>query len=161
MSAGTGGTLARSPSYDPRAARRLLLVLALAFVPWTVILGPDLTFVFPFGLVNDNPWFLVRIDDYLRLSGYGRFAYIDAWVIGAVLYAVALLSALLGVLGVEDRRLTAGLLVFAGVSQFPLALGFSRRLDYVALPVGSVLLLAAAWWLYWPAVRAWVGTRVE
>ncbi|WP_254537936.1 TIGR04206 family protein [Halomarina litorea] len=150
-----------SPGFDPRAARRLLLLVALAFVPWTVILGPDLTLVFPFGLVNDNPWFLVRVDDYLRLSSYGRFAFIDAWLIGAGLYAVALLSALGGVAGVEDRRLTGGLLVFAGVSQFPLALGFSRRTGYVGLPVGSLFLLAAAWWLYWSDVRAWVGARVE
>ena len=153
------GVDAQSIEYDRRAVRRLLLVVAFAFVPWTVILGPARTFVFPFGLFSDDPWFLVPVHDYLRLSAYGRFAYIDAWLIGAGLYLVAVLSALVGVLGVEDRRLTGGLLALAGVSQFPLAAGFSRRLGYVAVPVGSVLLIVAAWWLYWPDVRAWVGAR--
>lgn len=146
---------------DRSALRRLLVVLALGVVPWTVVLGPDRTFVFPFGLLNDNPWFLVWVHDYLRLSPYGRFAAIDAWLIGAALYGVAVASALVGLTGHEDGRLTGGLLVLAGLSQFPLAVEFSRRLGYVALPVGSVLLLAAAWWLYWSEVRAWVGARTE
>jgi uncharacterized protein (TIGR04206 family) len=143
------------------ALRRLAVVVALGLVPWTVIAGVDLTFVLSFGLLNDNPWYLVALPDYLQFSQYGRSAAIEAWLVGVGIYAAALASALAGVAGWDDRRLTGGLLVLAGVSQFPLAWAFSRRPDVVALPVGSVLLLVAAWWLYWPAVAAWVGDRTE
>ena len=146
---------------DRAALVRLLVLLALAFVPWTLVAGRSLTFVFPFGLLDSDPWFFVRVDDYLRFSRGGRFAYIDAWLIGSVLYALALVSALFGTVGFEDRRLTAGLLVVAAMSQFPLAVGFSRRPEYVGVPLGSVLLLAAAWWFYGRDVRAWVGARTE
>ena len=136
-------------------------MLALGIVPWTVVAGSDLTYVFPFGLLNDDPWSLVWVHDYLRFSPYGRSAAIESWLIGAGIYVGALASALGGVVRREDRRLTGGLLVLAGVSQFPLVQAFSRRPGVLAVPVGSVLLLVAAWWLYWPAVVAWVGERTE
>jgi len=150
--AGRSGPL--PAAVDPAGVRRLLAVAAAGVVPWTVVVGPDLTLVFPFGLVNDNPWFLVNALDYLRLTPGGRAAYIDAWLIGAALYGVALALAALGTVDVEDPRLTGGLLVCAALSQFPLAAGFTRRIGYVAVPVGSVLLLGVAWRWYWPAVGA-------
>ncbi|MFD1512430.1 TIGR04206 family protein [Halomarina rubra] len=143
------------------AVRRFAVVLALGLVPWTVVAGRDLTFVFPFGLLNDDPWFLVTVPEYLQYSRYGRAAAIDSWLVGAGVYTGALVSALAGLSGWDDRRLTGGLLVVAGVSQFPLAQWFSLRPGIVAVPVGSVLLLVAAWWHYWPAYREWVAERVE
>lgn len=150
-----GGSSESAPiAVDSAGLGRLLAVLAVGVVPWTVVVGTDLTLVFPFGLVSDDPWFLVSATDYLRLTPGGRAAHIDAWLIGAALYGVAVGLAALGALtGVEDPRLTGGLLVCAAVSQFPLAAGFTRRVGYVALPVGSLLLLGVAWWWYWPAIR--------
>ena len=144
-----------------RALRRFLVVVALGFVPWTLVAGSDLTYVFPFGLLNDDPWTLVWVHDYLRFSRYGRSAAIESWLLGVGVYVGALASALGGVAGREDRRLTAGLLVVAGVSQFPLVEAFSRRPGTLALPVGSLLLVVAAWWLYGPAVAEWVAERSE
>ncbi|MFC5969881.1 TIGR04206 family protein [Halomarina salina] len=144
-----------------RALGRLLVVLGLGVVPWTVVAGVDLTFVFPFGLLNDDPWTLVTLPDYLRLSVYGRSAAIESWLVGAGIYVGAVASALAGVAGWDDRRLTGGLLVLAALNQFPLAYAFSRRPGTLAVPFGSVLLLIAAWWLYWPAVIEWVDERTE
>jgi len=149
-----------SLAFDRAGGRRLLAVAAAGLVPWTAVLGADLTLVFSFGLVNADPWFLVTVLDYLRFTPGGRTAYIDAWLLGAALYGVALGLAVLGTVDLEDPRLTGGLLVCAAVSQFPLVVGFSRRLGYVALPLGSLLLLAVAWWCYWPVVRARAGRTV-
>ncbi|WP_368280394.1 TIGR04206 family protein [Halomarina oriensis] len=139
----------------------MLVVLALGVVPWTVVAGRDLTVVFAFGLLNDDPWSLVWLPDYLRFSSYGRSAAIEAWLVGVGIYAAAVVSALAGVVGWDDRRLTGGLLVLAGVSQFPLAWSFTRRPDTLGLPVGSLLLLVAAWWYYWPAFTTWLDERAD
>ena len=144
-----------------RAARRFLVAFALGLVPWTVLVAADPTFVFAFGLLNADTRSLVWVHDDLRLSPYGRSAAIDSWLVGAGVYVAALASALGGVHGREDRRLTGGVLVVAGVSQVPLVGAFSRRPGTLALPFGSALLLVAAWWLYWPAVAAWAGERTE
>jgi uncharacterized protein (TIGR04206 family) len=146
---------------DASGARRLLVVLALGLVPWTIAVGVDWTFVLPFGLVNSDPWALVWLDDYLRFSPFGRYQAIETYVLGVGVYAGALLSALGGAFGVEDRRLTGGLLVVAGVAQFPLVGLYWRLSGPDAVPVGSLLLVLAAWRLYWPAVEEWIDERVE
>ena len=56
-------------------------------------------------------------------------------------------SAVVGVvLDREDRRVTAGLLVLAGLTQLSLAYGFSRQPGRFAVPLGTVLCLAVVWW---------------
>lgn len=64
----------------------------------------------------------------------------------AVLWLLALVSASLG--SHEDRRVTDGLLALAGLSQLVFAVGFWTAEGYVALPIGTVLLLGLAWWDY-------------
>jgi uncharacterized protein (TIGR04206 family) len=136
------------------APRRLSLLLALALVPWTMVLGGVLTLVFPFGLVNTTPLHLTSLLDYLRFTG--GFAalpgFLRAWPTSVLLYLGALASAFGGVFGHEDRRVTGGLLALTGITHLGLAVGFSR-VGRLAVPVAPVLALALAWWLYWPAVR--------
>lgn len=141
---------------DASAARRFLVLVALGVLPWTVLVGESLTLVFAFGLLNTNPLHLTTLYDYLfRFTG--GFAalptYLRAWPVSVLLYLGSLVSALSGVVWREDLRVTGGLLALAGVSHVSLAVGLSRGIGRMALPTGTVLLLAVAWWLYWPALR--------
>lgn len=135
------------------AWRRLLVVVALGLLPWTVITSPGTaTLVFPFGLLDVTSGHLVRIDEYLRFTGGQVAPFLRAWPIGVVLYGGTLLSAVSGVFGRENARLTSGLLVVTAVSQLPLLASVSRRMGYLGLPVGIVLMVVVAWWL-WPLMR--------
>ncbi len=134
------------------APRRLLAVVVFGVVPWTILSGGVFTLIFPFGLVNTTPLHLTTLLDYLRLTG--GFAalpeFLRAWPTSVLLYSGALASAVGGVLGREDRRVTGGLLVLAGITHLGLAVGFLRT-GRLALPLGPFLAFALAWWLYWPA----------
>ncbi|MDS0221087.1 TIGR04206 family protein [Haloarcula sp. S1AR25-5A] len=139
--------------HGPR--RRLVAVVIAGLVPWTaVLIGTELTLVFSFGLFNTNPPELLPVYDYfLRFTG--RLPqFIESWGSGVLLYVFALSSAVAGVVWREDVRLTALALAGAGLSQIPVFLGFNRRLNYVAVPVGSLVLLAVVWWYYLPAIRS-------
>jgi len=135
------------------ARRRLGAVACLGVVPWTVlVIGGELTLVLPLGLVNTDPLQFVSIYDFFfRFTGTLP-QFIQSWGTGVALYTVALASAVSGVLWREDPRITLLSLVGAALSQLGVFLGFNRRLGYVALPVGTALLLAVAWWYYWPLV---------
>ena len=137
--------------------KRLLAVFALLAVPWTVLsLGDEYTLVFGFGLFNTNPPQLVTIYEYLFRFTAGLATlpdYLLAWPTSLLLYCGALASALGGVFGFEDRRVTAGLLVFAGFTQISVAFGLSRALGRLAIPLGTGVLWVVAWWFYWPALR--------
>ncbi|MFC7075955.1 TIGR04206 family protein [Haloarcula halophila] len=140
--------------------RRLIAVLAVGVLPWTVlVIGGELTVLFTFGLFNTNPPAVVSIYDYFYRFTQGLPAFIEAWRSGVVLYLLALASAVSGVVWREDERITALALVGAGLTQVSVFLGFNRRIGYVALPVGTVLLLAVAWWYYWPLVAPASGGR--
>lgn len=139
--------------HGPR--RRLGAVVAAGVVPWTVLLiGQELTLVFSFGLFNTNPPELLSVYSYFFRFTATLPQFIESWGSGVLLYLFALLSAVAGVVWREDVRLTALALAGSGLSQIPVFLGFNRRLNYVALPVGTVVLLAVVWWCYVPAVRA-------
>jgi len=140
---------------DRGPRRRLIAVVVAGLVPWTVVLiGAELTLVFSFGLFNTNPPELLSVYSYfVRFTGVLP-QFIESWGSGVLLYAFALASAVAGVVWREDVRLTALALAGAGLSQIPVVLGFNRRLNYVAVPVGSIVLLAVAWWYYLPAIRA-------
>lgn len=137
------------------ARRRFLVLLVLSLFPWTVLIGESLTFVFSFGLLNTRPFHLTTLYEYLRFTGgfAALPAFLRAWPVSVLLYLASLASALGGVLGREDPRVTGGLLALAGVSHVSLAVGLSRGIGRVAVPIGTVLLLAVAWWLYWPQIR--------
>jgi len=135
--------------------RRLAVVALLGLLPWTVlIIGSELTLVLPAGLVNTNPLQFVSIYDFFFRYTQGVPSFIESWRTGVVLYLGALASALSGVVWREDPRITALALVGAALSQVGVFLGFNRRLGSVALPVGTVAILAVVWWYYWPLFTA-------
>lgn len=140
------------------ARRRLLLVLLVGLLPWTVVVTNGFwTLLHPLGLFNFSPtrgWSFVFLTDYLFVRTRGLPEFILAWPTGVVVYVVALVSAALGLVDHEDRRLTAGLLVLAGLTQLSVASGFGRRTGYVAVPVATIAMPLLVWWVYWPALRA-------
>jgi uncharacterized protein (TIGR04206 family) len=139
----------------PAARRDLVALLALAAVPWSVqvfVVG-EFTFLFPWGLFNTNPLHVTTIWDFLFRYTVGLPNYILAWPLGVVLWLAAVASAALGAaIGREDPRVTAGLLVLAGVTQLSVAVSFSVQPTRTAYPTGTVALWAVAWWRYWPRI---------
>lgn len=133
---------------------RLAVLVALAAVPWTVILaGGRPTLVFPFGLLDAGSMRLVLLHDlFARGGGLPRTP--GLLPASVLLYLGALASATAGLAGREDRRVTGGLLVLAGLAHLGVAFSLRHRPRYVAVPAGPVLLLAAAWWLYGRDLRA-------
>ncbi len=143
--------------------RALAALLALAVVPWTVLASDGgVGFVFAWGLANPAPPHVVTLPDYLfRLSGgpVGLPERLLAWPVSVLLYLGAVASAAGGrVFGREDRRVTGGLLVLAGLSHLAFALGTART-GLTPIPVGPVLLWAVAWWAYGGELRAIAGPR--
>lgn len=133
--------------------RRLAAVVLAGVVPWTVlVIGTEFTLVFTFGLFNTNPPQLLPVYDFFFRYTDGLPSFIEAWATGVLLYGLALASALSGLRWREDPRITLLSLVGAGLSQVGVFLGFDRRLGYTAIPLGTVVLLAVAWWYYWPLV---------
>ncbi len=138
-----------------RQWRRPIAYALLGLLPWSVVVAPNATtLVFAGGLVSPSPLYITDLFSYLFVHTRGLPAFLLAWPIGVGMYALALFSALSGtVWNREDRRLTGGLLVVVGLTQLTLALGLSRRLGTVALPVGTGVFWGAAWWFEWPVVR--------
>ncbi|PSP54363.1 TIGR04206 family protein [Halobacteriales archaeon QS_1_67_19] len=133
-------------------SRRLLALVALAGVPWTVLAAGDL--VFAWGLVATDPVHVTTLPDYLFVYTMGLPRRLLAWPVSAVLYALAVGNAGLGQLGArfEDRRVTGGLLALAGASHLWFAVGLASP-GLLAVPLGTVLLWTAAWWFHWPDLR--------
>lgn len=140
-------------SHSPR--RRLAAVVAAGLVPWTVLLiGSELTLVFSFGLFNTNPAQIVSVYDFFYRFTNGLPQFLEAWGTGVILYGVGLASAVAGVVWREDTRITTLALAAAGLSQLAVFLGFNRRIGYVAVPVGTIVLLTVVWWYYLPTLSA-------
>jgi uncharacterized protein (TIGR04206 family) len=141
----------------PHSTRRnVLALLVLLALPWTVLAYETgfVTLVFAWGLATPAQGSVTSILDFLFRYTAGLPGYILAWPLGVGCYLLALLSATAGALtGREDVRVTAGLLVCAGITSLSVARGFSVQPRRVAYPLGVVLLPALAWWLYWPAIR--------
>ncbi|WP_246045739.1 TIGR04206 family protein [Halorussus ruber] len=137
-------------SSDREVNRRLLALAAMFLVPWTVLTTGDL--VFAWGLLSLDPLHVTTLPDYLFVYTRGLPRRLLAWPVAVLLYLLAVGSALLGLVGREDGRVTGGLLVFSGVSGLQFALGMTRS-GLLAVPVGVVLLWTAAWWFYWPDLR--------
>jgi uncharacterized protein (TIGR04206 family) len=135
--------------------RRLLAILALFVVPWSFVdAGGRVTIVFPFGFVNFAPLSLEDIVSFVTVDTIGLPQFLLAWPVGVGIYLLAVASAVSGVvLGREDRRVTALLLVLVGLTQLRMAIGFSGRIGTYAVPVVTVCALALVWWFDWPVLR--------
>jgi uncharacterized protein (TIGR04206 family) len=147
---------AHDSSETSSTRRTLLALLSLLFLPWSlqVFAAGDATFLFAWGLVNTNPLSVTTLFDFLFVYTRGLPEYILAWPLSVAFYAAAVASAVVGWrVDREDPRVTGGLLVLAGIAQLRLAWGFSLQPGRIAWPIGTVALLAVAWWYYWPRVR--------
>ncbi|MFC5365587.1 TIGR04206 family protein [Salinirubrum litoreum] len=144
-----------------RRVRVVAVLLAVgAVVPWSVqvFTARDATWLFAWGLVNTNPLQVTTLVDFLFVYTQGLPAFILAWPASVVCYLLVLGSALLGLwIDWEDPRVTAGLLVLAGIAQLSVAQGFSYQPNRTAYPLGTAVLWAVAWWGYWPRVKNRIG----
>jgi len=136
------------------AAVRLLVLLLAGILPWTVVViaGRGATAMFPFGLLDLNPAVdptarFLPLPDLLRYDG-GLPRTPELLPASVVFYLGALASATAGLLGREDPRLTAGLVVLAGLAHLGVSYAFLHRPGYTAVPFGAVVLIALAWWVY-------------
>ncbi|WP_137283323.1 TIGR04206 family protein [Halorussus salinisoli] len=138
---------------DRTDPRRLLALLAIAVVPWSVLASGDL--VFAWGLMTTTPVHVTTLTDYLLVHTAGLPRRLLAWPVATFLYSLAVANAFVGWIAPdrEDRRVTGGLLVLAGLSDLWFSVGLFRP-DSPVIPVGTVLLWTAAWWFHWPDVRS-------
>ena len=135
----------------PPARRRLAVLLAPLAVPWNVAVVETgfVTLVFPWGLVTPGNPSVTTLYDYLFVYTSGLPAFLRAWPASVGLYLLALGFAAAGAAtGVDDRRVTSGLLALSGAAHVSLALGFSAQPGRYAVPTGTLALGAAAWWYY-------------
>ena len=139
--------------------RRFVAVASLGLLPWTVILlDGEASLVFGFGLVNTNPPMLVNIYEYLFVYTDRLPQRLQAWPAGVVLHAGALASAIGSFRGLEDVRLTGGLLVFAGLAHAQVAYGLHRTFTgpgggAVVVPLGALATWAVVYRYYLPLAR--------
>ena len=109
-----------------RPSRRAALVVAAGLVPWVLIpYEAGLSLVFSFGLVNPEPFHLQTVLEYVTGPGR-RPSWLLAWPTATLLYALAVGSWALSLVGLEDRRVTSGLLVLAGLDLLYFSVAFSE-----------------------------------
>jgi len=138
-----------------RAGRRLVLVLLAGLVPWVVVVTDGaVSLVASFGLVSVAPFHVTPIWSGLLRTGGGLPAPLRSWPVAAVLYLLALGSAVVGWrFDREDARLTGGLLVVTGLALLPVVLAVGRPMHVTALALGSVALWVVAWAGYRAALK--------
>ncbi|WP_313692797.1 TIGR04206 family protein [Halorarum halobium] len=167
-SRGGGRRGERSPDARPLAARAfgtagratparvVAAVLLVGLLPWSVqtFVGGEVLFRFVWGAASArgglvqsfDPRFAVSVlTDYPLFSGPPLLL---RWVLAALVWTLAVLSAATGFVDAEDPRVTAGLLALAGVSNLAVALEFGVQPGRAAYPVGTVTMLAVAGWRY-------------
>jgi uncharacterized protein (TIGR04206 family) len=134
-----------------RPGSSLLGLLALWVVPWTVVPYPSgVNLIFPWASATTNPlhvtplwWFIARNPGGIEQLPPRLFA----WPLATLLLVVAVLGALAGRIGREDRRLTAGVLVLAGVVHLRVTVGLAG-IGETAVPIGPLLAFGVASWHY-------------
>ena len=141
--------------------RRLFALLALGAVPWTVVvIGDQLTLFFPGGVLNTDP--IAFVDLFTWFAGGGGLPRNPELLpLSYLFYLGAILSAAAGLWNREPPRLTAGLLVLAGIAHLGVAYSVLHRIAYLPVPVGPLLAFAVAWWFYWPDLRTVVFAPVD
>ncbi|PSP33137.1 TIGR04206 family protein [Halobacteriales archaeon QH_10_67_22] len=143
----TGDRAPDAASGSLLSRRRVLLVVAAGLVPWVVVpYETGASLVFSFGLVTPPSLALESVVRYVAVDTVALPPRLLAWPVASLLYALAVASTALALVGREDRRVTAGLFGLAGLDVLYFALTFSTlRLRVLALPLGVVVLFLAAW----------------
>jgi len=135
----------------PRATpwRVLAAVLSCGLLPWSVQTFADggVPFLrFAWGGLSFSPVLYARtLTEYLALSGSPLLV---PWVVAAACWVLAVASASLALVGREDPRVTAGLLVLAGAVNASVAVRFGLQPVRTGYPVGTLALWAVAAWRY-------------
>jgi uncharacterized protein (TIGR04206 family) len=146
-----------------RAGRRLGLVLVAGCVPWLVIVvegARTLSLVFSFGFVSLAPAHVTPIWHYVAGVPGGLPAELSSWPVATFLYLLAVDSAVIGwQFGREDRRLTGGLLVVAGLSLLPVVFAVGRPAGVTPVALGTTVLWLVAWVGYRDALKRIVTGR--
>lgn len=148
----TGSTPDSTHPIDARRPHRLVLILIVGIIPWTVISGDGITFVHLFGLLSVDPLSVTDLYSYLFVLTDGLPRRLQAWPISAGLYLGGLASLVSGFVVREDPRLTAGLFVLAGGTHLHVWYGL-LSIGVTALPVGPICMGFVIWWCYWPLLR--------
>jgi uncharacterized protein (TIGR04206 family) len=129
----------------------VLGVLMLWVVPWTVISYPSgVNLIFPWASATTNPLHVTSLWAFIARNPGGIEQLpprLFAWPLATLLLGVAVLGALAGRFGREDRRLTAGALVLAGVVHLRVTVGLTG-IGETAVPIGPLLAFGVAWWHY-------------
>lgn len=143
---------------------RFAAIVVVLGLPWTIIVvNGAVELVFVWGLVNPDPVHVVWITDYVFKYTRGLPERLLAWPISSVLGAASLVSAAAGAgWDREDRRVTAGLLVLAGLTHLGFTLGVGRRNPLATVvPIGPVVAWVVVWWFDWRVGWATVGGREQ
>jgi len=137
--------------------RRPLALVLPGLLPWTVVTWPTgFYLVFAFGWTGQGFRGFQALPTVAAATGGTTVP----WVVGTLLYCLALVSAALSLVDREDRRVTAGLLYFAGASVVVFSLRLSGQSGILAIPLGVLTLWLSATYVYrdrFPWASAVVG----
>lgn len=162
----TAGLFRRTARWGSLPELVPLLALGLV-IPWTVMFAPasgggqQINVVFAWGLGTLDPFHIITVTDYLLVYTDGLPDRLLAWPAGTLLYLTALVSVMLP--GRDDRRVTAGLLVIAGIAHLGFVLGIYRTTPTLSalIPVGPAACWALVWWRYPEAFTETIGALVR
>ena len=133
--------------------RRLLALVVVGLLPWTVLVGPSgVELVFLFGLANPATAHFVSLPAYLFVLTSGLPDRLLAWPASTLLYAGGLVSEVADRRPGGDVRLTARLVGLAVLAHLGFAIGVVAREGATVLPVGPVAAGLVLWLFYWPAL---------
>jgi len=122
----------------------VVVAVAAGLVPWVVVAWENGAYpLFSFGFVYPETLSFTSLPVYVQRAGSVPPAF-RAWPVGATLWLAGVLAAVVD----ADRRVTAGLLAFAGGSVASLALALSRQRTVTGVPVGALALWLAAGYVY-------------
>jgi uncharacterized protein (TIGR04206 family) len=132
--------------------RVVAAVLLAGLLPWSVqtFAGGEVFLRFAWGGVSFEPAFTVQL-----LWSYPVFAgppILLQWATASSCWLLALASAVAGRVRREDPRLTAGLLVLAGVANGLVAVEFGVQPTRTGSPTGTAAVFLVAGWRYWRAL---------
>lgn len=132
---------------DARPAGWLVVVVvsAVGLVPWSVqrFTTGELFLRFAWGGVSFEPAFVVAP---LWTYPVASAPLLTQWTVATGCWLAAVASALTGLAGREDARLTAGLLGVAAAVNLLVAVSFGVQPGRVAYPTGSLAALFVAGW---------------
>lgn len=133
---------------DASLASSLVLVLLAGLLPWSVqsFVGGEIFLRFAWGGVSFEPALTVQL-----LSEYPVFAgppILFQWALSTAVWLLALASAASARIGLEDPRVTVGLLAVAGLVNLSVALDFGIQPSRTGYPTGTLFLWAVAVWRY-------------